>query len=729
MLFRKKSKTTAVPAPAVVPIDVSGEPDLRGLGRVLWAKKTKILGITLLAAATAFAVVNAMTPRYRSESRLLLETRENVFLRAEADKNSGDRTAIDPEAVTSQVQLVLSRDLAREVIKKEKLADNPEFDSALGGPSVLKVVLSLFGIVRDPAAMTKEERTLESYYDRLSVYAVEKSRVIVVDFLSANPDLAARVANTIAETYLKMQQTSKQDQTRAAGDWLAGEIANLRTKVADAEAKVEAYRTKSNLYVGSNNSSLPNQQLTEINSQISAARGQKADLEARARQLRELIRSGKPIESSDIANSESMRRLIEQRNALRSQLAEQSTTLLDQHPRIKELKAQIAEVGQEIRSEGERLAAQLDNDARVAGDRLETLTASLNTVKKQASQTNEQDVQLRALEREAKTERDLLESYLAKYREATARDNINAAPPEARIISRASPAIKPDYPKKLPIVLIAAFAAFALSAGFIVTGALLAAAPSSNGYAYAPAGYDAPAYAAPAMAAPVMPRVASPSLMPAAAPPAAMAAMPLAAMPLAAMPLAVSTVEQIAQSLRQAGDGGRRVTVVGAMRNVGTTYAAISLARALANDANVVLVDLAFGVPNLSIISTDPKAPGIAELVRGTASFGDIITRDQYSPVHLVATGNVGNDGPALAASPMLATVIEALVRSYDHVVIDVGSVADIAVERFAPLATRAVLVAADPANPATKVARERLMRAGIAEVTLLAGTPQVVAA
>jgi succinoglycan biosynthesis transport protein ExoP len=719
MLFPRKSKVASPPAPAVVPIAVSGEPDMRDLGRILWAKKTKILGITLLAAATAFAVVNTMTPRYRSESRLLLETRENVFLRAEADKNGGDRTTIDPEAVTSQTQLVLSRDLAREVIKKEKLADNPEFDSALRGPSVLRVVLSLFGVVRDPAAMTREERTLESYYDRLNVYAVEKSRVIGVDFLSANPDLAARVANTIAETYLKMQQTSKQDQTRAAGDWLAGEIANLRTKVADAEAKVEAYRAQSNLFVGSNNTSLPNQQLTEINSQISAARGQKADLEARARQLREVVRSGKSIESSDIANSESMRRLIEQRNALRSQLAEQSTTLLDQHPRIKELKAQIAEVGQEIRSEGERLAAQLDNDARVAGDRLETLTASLNTVKKQASQTNEQDVQLRALEREAKTERDLLESYLAKYREATARDNINAAPPEARIISRASPAIKPDYPKKLPIVLIAAFAAFALSAGFIVTGALLAAAPSSIGYAYAPADYGAPAYAAPAMAAPVMPRVASPSLMPSAAPLAAMAA----------GPLAVNTVEQIAQSLRQAGDAGRRVTVVGAMRNVGTTYAAISLARALANDASVVLVDLAFGSPNLSVISNDPKAPGIAELVRGAASYGDIITRDQYSSVHLVATGNVGNDGPALAASPMLATVIEALVRSYDHVVIDVGSVADIAVERFAPLATRAVLVAADPANPATKAARERLMRAGIAEVTLLAGAPQVVAA
>jgi Mrp family chromosome partitioning ATPase len=494
----------------------------------------------------------------------------------------------------------------------------------------------------------------------------------------------------------------------------------MRTRVADAEAKIEEYRSKSNLFVGSNNTSLPNQQLTEINSQIAAARGQKADLEARAKQLRDLLRSGKSVESSDIANSDSMRRLIDQRMALRSQLAEQSTTLLDQHPRIKELKAQIGEIDHQVRTEGERLARQLDSDAAVAGNRLESLTASLDQVKKLASQTNEQDVQLRALEREAKTQRDLLESYLAKYREASARDNINAAPPEARIISRASPAIKPDFPKKTPIVLIAAFAAFALSAGFTVTGAMLA--PESYPYAYAAApGYAAPGYGVPAYVmqpapVPVMPRVVAPPLVP-------------AATAAGGMTMPVSTVEQIARGLRQSGDAGRRVTVVGTMRNVGTTYAAISLARLLGKDSNVVLVDLAFGAPNLSVMSTDPKAPGLAELIRGTASFGDIITRDQFSQVHLVSTGEVGPDAAALAASPTLGTVLEGLVRSYDHVVVDVGSAADVAVERFAALAPRAVLVTADPANPATRAARERLIAAGFADVTLLAGGVRAVAA
>ena len=721
MFFRKKSKAAPPPPPppAAVPIAFGGEPDMRSLGQALWRKKVLIFGLTLFAAAGAYMVVNSITPRFVSEARLLLEVRENIFMRAEADKGGGLAT-IDPEAVTSQIQVVLSRDLASAVIKKENLAANEEFAAAAraGSTSILRTVLGLFGIARDPNSMTQDERLLDAYYDRLNVFAIEKSRVISIDFGSSNPEIAARVANAIAENYLGMQQSAKQDQTRAAGTWLAGEIEKMRAKVAAAEAKIEEYRSRTNLFVGSNNTSLPTQQLTEINSQISAARGQKADLEARARQLRELVRSGRPVESSDIANSDSMRRLVEQRTALRSQLAEQSSTLLDQHPRIKELRAQIGEVDQQIRTEGERLARQLDNDAKVAGNRLEMLTTSLDQVKKTASQTNEQDVQLRALEREAKTQRDLLESYLVKYSEASARDNIGASPAEARIISRATPAIKPSYPKKLPTVAISAFAAFALSAGFVITAAMLGPAPSSYGYNYAPVGYTTPNFAPPPMPVMATPVIASPPLAPHGA-----------GGGMAVVPLPVSTVEQVARNLRQAGEAGRRVSVVGSMRNVGTTFAAISLARALAKEGNVVLVDLAFAAPNLSVVSTDPNAPGIAELVRGAASFGDIITRDQYSNVHLVATGNVAGDAARLTSAQMLTTAIEALARSYDHVVLDIGSAADVAVERFAPLAPRAVLVTGDAANPATRAARERLTMAGFADVSVIAGITQAAAA
>jgi MinD-like ATPase involved in chromosome partitioning or flagellar assembly len=169
--------------------------------------------------------------------------------------------------------------------------------------------------------------------------------------------------------------------------------------------------------------------------------------------------------------------------------------------------------------------------------------------------------------------------------------------------------------------------------------------------------------------------------------------------------------------------------VIGADRDIGTTYAAITLARALAENAAVVLVDLAFGAPNLSVISTDPQAPGLVELLNGQVSFGDVITTDQYSTVHVVATGHAGPDSINLLASSELVSVIEALARSYDHVVIDAGSATETPLEYLLPLSTQVVVVTADAMSPATRALQERAASAGFANVSMMLGGARAVAA
>jgi polysaccharide biosynthesis transport protein len=443
--------------------------DLAGLGATLWRKRYTILRPTVIVALLTLGVVLMIPPKYQSEASVLVVGRDNVYLRPDADKDLIDRAVVDQEAVTSQAQLILSRDLASEVIAKLKLNELPEFDPALGNISLTKRVLGFLGVIKNPLAMTPEERVLEAYYERLTVFPVEKSRVLVIDFLSENPELAARVANAIADAYLKRQQEAKQDQARSAGQWLSGEIENMRKKVADAEARVEAFRAKSNLLVGPNNTTLSVQQLGDLNTQLATARAQKADAEAKGKLIRDMLKSGEPIESSEILNSELIRRLSEQRVTLRAQLAEQSSSLLGNHPRIKELRAQIGDLDQQIRKEAEALARSLENAAKLADARLAAQLVTFNQLKKQAETSNEDDVQLRALERDAKSQRDLLESYLAKYREASARGTLDSAPAEARIISRATPSSVPAYPKKLPTVVIASLATFMLMCGLVVT--------------------------------------------------------------------------------------------------------------------------------------------------------------------------------------------------------------------------------------------------------------------
>jgi len=171
-----------------------------------------------------------------------------------------------------------------------------------------------------------------------------------------------------------------------------------------------------------------------------------------------------------------------------------------------------------------------------------------------------------------------------------------------------------------------------------------------------------------------------------------------------------------------------RIAVIGAGPVKDTATVAILLARELAARAKVVLLDLALEEPGLAAIGADPAAPGISNLVMGTASFGEIIARDPQSRIHFIGAGSAAADPAAIFVSPWLVVAIEALGRSYDHVVINAGALGAIAVERVAELAPQAVVVADTLDDPAASEARARLLIAGCKAVSVLPSAPLALA-
>jgi MinD-like ATPase involved in chromosome partitioning or flagellar assembly len=136
------------------------------------------------------------------------------------------------------------------------------------------------------------------------------------------------------------------------------------------------------------------------------------------------------------------------------------------------------------------------------------------------------------------------------------------------------------------------------------------------------------------------------------------------------------------------------------------------------------LADLAFNAPNIDVISNDPSAPGIAELVRGAASFQDIITKDRFSRVHLVAAGHIEGDAAALLESYVLLSAVDALGQSYDYLVVDAGAQSDIAIGPIGQLTARAVLVAGAAPEGSVGGLRDELLSSGFADVTVMTGQP-----
>lgn len=653
--------------------------DLPALWAAIKAKKLWVVGPTLAALGLSFVAVNAVTPRYTGEARLLLENRDSFYTRPGQAPSESSGQQFDSEGVQSQVQVIMSRDLAREAIKRIGLVGNSEFDSGAGALGALKKVGVLLGIGAHPADRSPEERVLEKYYDRLLVFPVGRSRIVSIEFTSQDPALAAKAANEIAAVYLEMQEAAKQDTARSASSWLSTTIEPLRKRVTESEAKVEEFRSRHGLLVGTNNTTITAQQLADLSTQLSNARNQQAEAQAKASIIRDAIKAGRTFEIPDVANNDLVRRLIEQRVNLRAQLALESRNLLSEHPRIKELNAQLADLEGQIRAAAERAVRTLENEAKIAGQRVESVTAALEGQKKTASGANDDEVQLRALEREARTQREQLEQYMLRYREALARDAQNATPADARVISRAIEPTEPSFPKKLPTMLVATLATFLVALAAVVSRELL------NGGSPAPA-EDGPRRKTPGRVEPAVGKSEDEDEeVEAAAPPPRrrerIAGLLTHGGRIGQLHLDLADPDagaaELAACVNKASDDHAPLVLVldGAEPGEASPRA---LAQLLSERSRCILVDLA---------SDGRDRAGFSELLAGEAMFSDIITREEDSRLHEIAPGRAGR-AAVLAAPDIVDVALDALCETYDWVLVATASTDE--AEVLSPLLARA---------------------------------------
>jgi len=181
----------------------------------------------------------------------------------------------------------------------------------------------------------------------------------------------------------------------------------------------------------------------------------------------------------------------------------------------------------------------------------------------------------------------------------------------------------------------------------------------------------------------------------------------------------LTEIEQLAATLRAAGEAAHKVTVLGTAAGESITQTALALARQLGCDARVVMVDLAASSSTIPAVSVDPFAPGLAELMQGEASFSQIITRDRLSRVHLVNAGRPGFDRAQLQSSRM-TFAIDALLRVYDHVLLDAGAASDLPAALLTANARAVVVPEASMSQDARALMCEQLKSVGFSDVTML---------
>jgi polysaccharide biosynthesis transport protein len=454
------------------------------LVRILNRRRGFIFAIAVLGAVLAGVGALLIPPKYTAKAQIVIEPQQTGLVGRPATIVVAPT---EESAVETQVAMLVSHDQLRRVL--DDLAKDPLF--LVATPTELGTNLWsglatrlrrgwLMAIARasdirplpaeDPEhAMVSASRelTFDEFERRLNVHQERGSFVIAVSFTSTSPERAAAAANRTAQLYVESQAEQKRAYTGHELSWLSERVPELKSEVERAEATVQSYRLAHGL-TDANRTDVIDQQLSDLNRQLTLAESDLAGRRARAAYLRSLRRSGSGVDALiDNLNSPMLIELRRQELTLLQSEAEAATTLDEKHPKMQLLRSQLQEVRQKIGREIDRAVDNLENEAQIADAQLRSVQQRLAAVQAVSSTAREAEVRLRELEREAAASRQLYENLLQRQKEVREQHEISA--PDVRILSLAEVPQRPSSPTPLLFVLPALIV-------FSICGSLLAVA-------------------------------------------------------------------------------------------------------------------------------------------------------------------------------------------------------------------------------------------------------------
>jgi succinoglycan biosynthesis transport protein ExoP len=369
--------------------------------------------------------------------------------------------------VETQVEILKSEKIGLAVVKDLKLAENPEFTGP--GSGLLGRVLQFFTSSGEQSETRATRKALASLLARSSITRIGRTYVLDIGFTSLDPARAAEISNAIADAYIVDLLEAKYQATRRASRWLQDRIKELRQQASDADKAVLDYKEKNKIVVLGENSpngarSLGEQQLVELNTQLSAARAAAEEAKARLDRINDVMKKDVPDATvTDTLHSEVINRLRNNYLDLAAKEAIWSTRYGSEHLAAVNLRTQMAELRRSIVDELGRIAQGYKSDYEIAKTRVDGLERELQKLVTSSQATNRDRIGLSDLESTAKVYHSIYDNFLQRYMEAIQQQSFPIT--EARVISAAAPPQGKSGPLALTVLGTAAAIGIVLSFG------------------------------------------------------------------------------------------------------------------------------------------------------------------------------------------------------------------------------------------------------------------------
>lgn len=657
-----------------------------------------ILFVTALAAAISLIYLRVTPPTYTAQVKVLFGSAKAQFVQ---QQSMLAESPLDVAQLESQIEIIKSKAIAASVINQINLANDPDFNASV--PPLQK----LLGIFRgssgaEPAKrddMTSAEAKdglIAAFQDKLQVSRVGMSNVIEISFSSRNPQRAAQVANAVANTYIADQLNAKFEANRIATSWLQDRLRELGQQALTAERAVNAFKVQNNI-VAVGGRLMDEQQVSDLNGRLVAARAQTSDALARLDRFQIILRQNEANTAnasldasvSDALSSPIINNLRQQYLELSRRETDWSARFGHNHLAVVNLRTRMRDLRTSILEEVRRLSETARSDYEVAKQRQEEIEKQLTQAVSQSRTTNSAEATMRELETSAKGYRSLYESFLQRYMGAVQQESFPIT--EARVISPASPPQSKSKPKSFLVLILGVLGGLALGTGLALLRDMLDRVFRTS--AQVEAMLHMPCISLVPLLKDVEPKqlhehtdrasdqgtiVRRPGVYWAAS-----------EMPLSRFAESIRSIK-LAVDLNVTNSSNKVVGITSSLPNEGKSTITAALAQLMAHaGARVIVVDCDLRNPSLSRNLAPHASIGLIEVISGRCPLDQAICKDPKTNLAFLPTVK---KQPLFHTSEMLSAattkqLFDHLRTTYDYVVVDLPPLAPIIdVRATAPL-------------------------------------------
>lgn len=648
------------------------EVHLRDYLQVILRRKWIVLTFLLTVLTTVTIGTFMMKPQYKSTVTMKID-KENPNILTFKDVYAVERP--EEDYYQTQFKVLKSRNLAKRVIRQMKLDANPEFSGQ-------KAEIKVAAFLKKPDSLLREEgidsSLVDGFLSRVEVVPQQKSRLVNVSFTSYNPELAARVTDAIAKSFIDLNIESKFEATQQAREWLEKQLEDMKIKVEQAEERLNEYAGKNEIIFletkvddksgkGGGTENLVSKKLGALSTEMITATSERFQKEA----IYNEVMSGDAETSPIVMNNAMVQGLRNNHAALESEYNQNLKTYKPDYPKMVKLRELMDQAKKRLDTETKRVVSSIRKDYEAAVKRETYLKSAFDRQKQEALDLNNRSVQYQILKREADTNAELYNGLLQRLKETGISASLTSS--NIQILDRAEVPKGPFTPRKGRNIL------FALIIGLFGGIGLAFFAEYLDNTIKTPEDIEKKMY---------MPAL---GLVPLYAPEKiALTSRSKKEMPATKqnkhLPVeyishsdSKSQLSEAYSSIRTfllfstAGKPPKVMMVTSARREEGKTTTAINTAISLTkSDARVVILDADMRRPRLHKVFKVSNSLGLSSFLSGNEEFGDTLLKHTDIPnLDVITSGPLPPNPAELLSSFRLRELIDGLYPLYSYIIFD----------------------------------------------------------